>query len=137
MPFALQRSAKARRTQSGFSLMELLVTVAIMGIISSISVGALGGAREGAVDQKDKRNAQEIASIAAVANAAGAPFVVSGDEKASIENLRNGCTPSRGAFKGRLFKLSGMAEAEIKGAMRFLVLNDTELQYRLDGSGSP
>ncbi len=114
--------------------MELLVTVAILGILAMMAVIGFGGARQGAVDQKDKRNAQEIASMAAIANAAGAQFVVPGDEKASIENLRTGCAPSRGAFKGRLFKLPGMGEPEIEGAMRFLALNDTELQYRLDGS---
>jgi len=117
--------------------MELMITLTIMGIISTIGVGAFGGARQGAEDQKDKRNAQEIASMAAVANAAGASFVVPGDEKASIENLRIGSAPSRGAFKGHLFKLSNMSDFDIKGAMRFLVMNDNEIQYRLDGSGSP
>ena len=74
--------------------MELLVTVAIIGVLAAIGVVAFGGARQGAEDQKDKRNAQEIASMAAVANAAGAPFVVPGDEKATIENLRTGCAPA-------------------------------------------
>lgn len=125
---------RPKRTQRGFSLMELLVTIAIMGVLSSLAVTALGGARQGAVDQKDKRNAQEIASVAAIANAAGAPFVVPGDEQATIENLREGCSPSRGAFKGKVFKLPSLGEPEILGAMRFLALNDSELQYRLDGS---
>ena len=30
-----------------------------------------------------------------------------------------------------------MSEFNIKGAMRFLAMNDNELQYRLDGTGSP
>jgi type II secretory pathway pseudopilin PulG len=112
----------------------MLTVIAIMGILASISIGAFGGARQGAVDQKDKRNAQEIASTAAIACAAGAQFLVPGDERATINNLRAGCTPSQGAFKGRLFKLSNLAEPEINGAMRFLALNDSELQYRLDGT---
>jgi prepilin-type N-terminal cleavage/methylation domain-containing protein len=134
MHFVVQRSAIARQTQFGFSLVELLVTIAILGIVSLIGVNSFGGARQGAVDQKDMRNAQEIASMAAVARAAGAQFVVLGDEKASIENLRAGCTPVHGAFKGCVFQLPNLAESEINGAMRFLALNDTEIQYRLDGS---
>ena len=125
---------RPRRTRRGFSLMELLLTIAIMGVLSSLAMAALGGARQGAVDQKDKRNAQEIASVAAVANAAGAPFVVPGNEQATIQNLREGCTPSKGAFKGKVFKLPSLREPEILGAMRFLALNDSELQYRADGS---
>ena len=127
-------STSTRRTRRAFSLVEMLTVIAIMGILASISIGAFGGARQGAVDQKDKRNAQEIASTAAIASAAGAQFLVPGDERATINNLRTGCTPSQGAFKGRLFKLSNLAEPEINGAMRFLALNDSELQYRLDGT---
>jgi prepilin-type N-terminal cleavage/methylation domain-containing protein len=52
------------RDHAGFSLIELLVTIAILSIIVAIAIGAFGGARQGAEDQKDKRNAQEIASIA-------------------------------------------------------------------------
>lgn len=117
--------------------MELLITLAILGVIASMAVGAFGGARQGAVDQKDKRNAQEIASTAAIGSAAGADFVVTGDAKATIENLRAGCTPTRGAFKGRTFQLPSLGEPEITGAMRFLALNGSELQYRLDGSSGP
>jgi len=126
--------SQSSRSPAGFSLMELLVTVAILGIVSMMAGGAFGGARQGAVDQKDKRNAQEIANVAAIANAAGAQFVVPGDARATIENLRDGCSPDRGAFKGRLFKLPNLGDPEITGAMRFLALNDTDLQYRLDGS---
>lgn len=114
--------------------MELLVTITILGVLAVISIGAFGGVRQGAVDQKDKRNAQEIASVAAIARAAGADFVVPGDEKATIENLRNGTKPSSGAFKDRLFQLPSLGDPEILGAMRFLALQDAELQYRLDGS---
>ncbi len=122
---------------SGLSLLELLITICILAVVTNIALMAMGSARQGAEDQKDKRNAQEIANVAAMANAAGASFIVPGDEKATIENLRTGTTPATGAFGGRLFRISNMQDAEIIGAMRFLALNNTDLQYRMDGSSGP
>lgn len=127
---------KSCPSAAGFSLMELMIAVSIMGILASIGVLAYGGARQAADDQKDKRNAQEIASVAAMASAAGASFVVSGDEQATISNLRGGVAPSRGAFRGRTFQLGSMADSDITGAMRFLVMVNDELQYKMNGGGS-
>ena len=121
----------------GMSLMELLVTIVILGLIMSITIMAMGSTRQAAEDQKDKRNAQEIASVAAMANAAGASFIVPDDEEATIANLRDGTAPATGAFRGRIFRIPDMHDAEIKGAMRFLALNSSDLQYRQDGSNSP
>ena len=125
------------RSSPGFGLMELLVSICVIAIVCSFAVMAFGGARAGAVDVRDKRNAQEIAGVASAALAAGANFIVEGDEKSTIDNLRQGCSPAHGIFKGRLFKIPAMHDPEVKGAMRFLALNDIGLQFCLDGSGSP
>lgn len=135
MKKATNRQQIASRSPSGFSLLEMLISLAVLGIMTSLALSIFGGASEGAKEQKNKRNAQEIASIAAVANAAGAQFVVPGDERATIENLRNGCSPGRGAFKGRKFQLPNLDEPAITGAMRYLALNDAELHY--DPTASP
>lgn len=128
---------KSRPSTSGMSLMELLVTIVILGFIMSITISSVGSTRQAAEDQKDMRNAQEIASVAAMANAAGASFIVPNDEQATIANLRDGIAPATGAFRGRTFRIPDMQDTEIKGAMRFLALNSSDLQYRQDGSNSP
>lgn len=134
---AASKFQKKAPSAQGFSLLELLVTMMILSILMSIAIMAMGSARQGAEDQKDKRNAQEIASVAAMANAAGASFIVPGDPEATISNLRDGTAPDTGAFRGRTFRIPEMGDVEIKGAMRFLALNDTDLQYRQDGSSGP
>lgn len=134
---AVTKFQKTCSSAPGLSLMELLIVICILAVIVNILVMSMGSARQGAEDQKDKRNAQEIANVAAMANAAGASFFVPGDEKATIDNLRDGIAPATGAFRGRIFRIPNMQDAEIKGAMRFLALNDTDLQYRMDGSSGP
>jgi prepilin-type N-terminal cleavage/methylation domain-containing protein len=137
MTHAAFKFHKTGPSASGFSLIELLLTMVILSIVMSIAMMTMGSARQGAEDQKDKRNAQEIASVAAMANAAGASFIVPGDAEATIYKLRDGTAPDTGAFRGRTFRIPDMHDTEIQGAMRFLALNDTDLQYRQDGSTGP
>ena len=109
--------------------MELLMAVAIIGVMASLVTLAFGGARQGAIEQRNRRNAQEIASTAATASAAGADFVVSGDEAATIANLAAGVKPNAGIFRDRVFKFAPMTTDEIEGAMHHLALVNTELVY--------
>ena len=128
-----QKFKKTCRSAPGLSLVELLIVITILGILVSIAIVAFGGAEQAAVDQKDRRNAQEIASVAGMASAAGADFVVDGNEQASIDNLRTGVSPTRGAFQGRTFQIGSMADTDITGAMRFLVLSGNEIVYNTNG----
>jgi prepilin-type N-terminal cleavage/methylation domain-containing protein len=128
-----QKFKKTCRSAPGLSLVELLIVITVLGILVAISITGFGGARQAAVDQKDRRNAQEIASVAGMASAAGADFVVDGNEQASIDNLRAGVSPTRGAFQGRTFQIGSMADTDITGAMRFLVLSGNEIVYNTNG----
>lgn len=119
----------------GFSLMEMLVVIAVIGIITSMALAVFGGASQGAEEAKNRRNAQEIASVASSASAAGVDFLVPNDEAATINNLRVGKIASEGVFKDRLYKLPTMHETEITGAMKYLTVTDTELRY--DNTSQP
>jgi prepilin-type N-terminal cleavage/methylation domain-containing protein len=113
-----------------FSLMEMLMVIAIIGIVVNMALFAFGGARGGAEDVRDRRNAQEIATVAACAKAAGADFVVPGDEAATVQNLVAGAQAASGVFKGRTFKVPPMEEHAVAGAMKFLALHEAELVYQ-------
>lgn len=107
----------------------------IIGVIGSLAMMFLGGGlTDEAEKQRDKRNAQTIASLAAMASAAGAAYFEEGDEAATVENLRTGCSPASGLFKGRVFRLPPMSEEDITSAMQYLKMNDTDLLY--DSSGT-
>lgn len=100
----MTHSSTSRRSD-GFSLMELLLVIALIGILSNIALFALSGTSSKVDVLKNRRNAQTLASQAAAASAAGASFVVSGDVCATITHLQNGTAPCSGAFKSRVFKL--------------------------------
>lgn len=57
--------------KKGFSLVELLVVIAVIGVIAAIAIPAMSGVFENSTIAKNKRNAQTIASLYANLRAAG------------------------------------------------------------------
>ena len=112
--------------------MEMLIVVAVIGVLANIALIAFGSVSKTATEMKDRRNAQEIATIAAAARAAGADFVVPSDKAATVENLAVGTSASRGIFKGRRFALPSMGMSERNGALNYLAFNGGELIYKQD-----
>ncbi|MES2594273.1 MAG: prepilin-type N-terminal cleavage/methylation domain-containing protein [Verrucomicrobiota bacterium] len=117
----------------GFSLMEMLIVVAIIGIMVNLVLFSWSGNNAEVNAIKDRRNAQTIASLASTASVAGADFVVAGDIPATVEALAQGTTPTSGAFKGREFKLPPMAEKEVTSALNYLNWSGSDLIYQRGG----
>lgn len=118
--------------RQGFSLFEMLLTIAILGVILKVMIMSVGGLNQASTSAKNHRNAQEIASLAAAASAAGADFAVEGNEEQTIQNLFLGVRPKVGIFRERIFKLSPMDTKEIQGAMEHLKLSGGQLIYEQD-----
>ena len=117
------------RSKAGFSLMELLLVVAIIGIISSVVVMMMG--RRHYIDSREavaRKNAQQFVSLSMMAQAAGSD-PVRADVMTTLQQLKAGVTASDGAFAGQTFRLSGVAEPDMQRASYYLELKDGELQY--------
>ena len=107
------------KQRGGFSLYELLVVIAVLGIAAGLVLPSIRVTEEGRIVAA-QRMAQEMASLATVASAAGADAVVEGNLNATILRLQDGITPGDGPFKGRIFKYGrGPAEA-VEAAKRYL-----------------
>lgn len=117
----------------GFSLVELLTVVAIIGIVTSISVMTMDVNYYDAVNfSHDQRTAQELVETCTSAQAAGLNFVVEGDINTTINNIVSGGSPADGAFVGQTFALPNLSQQDVVGAEHYLTLNGTALFYHSD-----
>lgn len=128
MKNCIPTTTSGRRT-SGFSLFEMLTFVCILGIMVSLALPLFGNTKE--IEQAAaKRNAQSFCTLAYSASAAGLNVAADTTEVEIVLNrLTKGITITRGALKGREFKLPNMSEQDVKEASAFVHLEKGELIF--------
>ncbi len=75
-----------KSTKAGFSLVEMLVVIAVIGIIAAIAVPNIGRINDAAKDATYRRNAQNISSVFRVSSSCRIRL---------LEDRRNGCNASQ------------------------------------------
>lgn len=127
-------SRPKRGHSHGFTLAEILVVLAIIGIIASITVAALGSYNETASRSRDRRNAQSVVMLYTTACAAGATFSSqAGDVSGLVGELVDGKSGA-GNMADSFFKMSPIPEPEKTMMMRYLAYDAGTGMLRLTGS---
>lgn len=131
---------------SAFSLVEMLVVIAVIGIIAAIAVPNIGRINDAAKDATWRRNAQNIASVFASAQAAGYDFSKANGDGATLANQNaiitavvTGATISNtnSPFNGAFFGIPGLKVSEATsttaGAAKYLTWDTTSGQLLYTG----
>ena len=125
--------------QSGFSLVEMLVVIAVIGLLAAIAVPQFGKVQGAASESKNQRNAQNAVSLFMTAKVAGHNFVAAATQPTSqhhvLQAIAAGATIDDPGtpFHGTHFSLPGLNIDQIYGAQVFLAVVDGELRYNPDG----
>lgn len=121
------------RERGGFSFIEMLVVILLLGILASLGIGAYSAIHRDFVEKvTNQRNAQEIVSMGVCATMGGAPFVISADKAATVQNLVDGTSGTTGEWKGKIFRLT-MAPKAVAGALTYVKFDADLLLYEPAG----
>jgi len=116
---------------SGMSLVELLTTMAVIGIVVTVALPNITNISSSATRVKNQQNAQYIVSVAAAVRAAGYTNAWA-DEDALLDDLSVGITQ-----RNMSFSISPLGPDEITGAKQYFYLVNNTAYYNSDGTPSP
>jgi prepilin-type N-terminal cleavage/methylation domain-containing protein len=117
-PSPLREKSKRPTPPGGFTLAEMLVTIAILGILATIAVSGISAFLEHSERTKNMRNAQAFVTAFNSARNAGAKFPEETVE-ALYSTLVSG-THGDGLLKNTAFVISGILPEEVTSLKSFV-----------------
>lgn len=130
----------ARPKLHGFSLVELLVVIAVIGILAAITIPSFSNVFENSSESTAKNQAQRIASVYAAGIATGAPNFKTANSVGTAMNSVGTGSFGAGINAGAFFQLPGITAAmddsrpAAQQAKHYLTYADGVLRYVPDGS---
>lgn len=116
---AQQSALRPSVSVAGFSLVELLTIIAILGLLAAIMIPNIAATNESARNTVARRNAQNLASIYSCGEIAGVDWGAS-DVASATTNVLAGKAAGDGAFAGKVFKAAGLKPEDLTLAQRYL-----------------
>lgn len=126
------------RNKLAFSLVEMLIVVAIIGVISAVALPIVSMVRESSNEAKNLANAKNIERMSGALASLGVAHVIPdslGGVEATARLLREGVIVPDGPMAGETFSVPGLGDEDIRELSEFLQIHYDMSELRLVFSG--
>lgn len=113
----------------GFTIVELLVVIAVIALIATIAIGRYSKLTDNADLVRVQRNAQSIAWTAAAAQAGGNKTIENAPDLDAAVELLFRTVEGNGALTGVNFSISKIEAAEVTKAKEYLSFSRGRILY--------
>ena len=114
-----------KNLSKGFSLVEMLVVIAVIGVIAAIAIPSIGNINASAKTATAQRNAQSVVSMYQAGQAAGVAWGTT-DAATSIAAVIAGGSPTDGAFSGKKFIVPNLGSDDITALTPYVTWDSTD-----------
>jgi prepilin-type N-terminal cleavage/methylation domain-containing protein len=119
---------KTREESAGYTLVELLVTISVIGVMSAIAIASISNVTGKTKTATAKSNASLLVSTAGQALMAGSPAMIAAtSEEGAVDLVLAGITGGEG-FEQIKFKIN-LTEKEVARASKYMEFEDNRLVY--------
>ena len=128
------RSAKSSLL-SGFSLIEMIVVIGVIGAMTSLVAPTFGSIKDAAGAATNQDNAQSIVSTFKTGDAAQINWITTSRSACIADVIAGRSSPSTSIFAGQHFSVPHLSADNLKAASRYIGM-DSRNQLFYDASGS-
>jgi prepilin-type N-terminal cleavage/methylation domain-containing protein len=121
-------------TDQGFSLTEMLIVIAIIGIIAAIAIPNIGSINAASTMAKNQNNAQNVVSVFLAGNTSGVVWTGT-TRDALVASVIAGAAPTSGAMSGTMFSVPEITGTDITGMYPYIGINSSGMLF-YDVTGS-
>lgn len=120
------------RSCRAFSLFELMIALAVLGVLSSIAIAAYTRQRSAIEDTQCRYNAAMLSQTCLCAQVAGVDLGTNEELPTTVQRLLEGVVAQTGSFASHEFKVDGIKAGTLPHVLYYLELRDGALVYRAD-----